>query len=43
MATEIVGPTNFRLLFEMSFGTPVFKVLVFASDLEFRIEVDEFC
>ena len=38
-----LNSTNFILFFvEISFDTPVLKVLVFASDLEFWIEVNEY-
>ena len=37
----VTDSTNFRL-FEMSFDTPSFKVLDFASDLEILIEVNEY-
>ena len=40
MATEIVQILDY--FFEISFDTPSSKVLVFASDLEISIEVNEY-
>ena len=40
MATKIVQIVDF--FFEMSFDTPAFKILLFASDLEYGTEVNKY-
>ena len=40
MATEIVQILD--IFFKMSFNTQAFKVIIFESDLEFRIEVNQY-